>query len=110
MNYRGKDGVPRRVHLEKAASARFASSGREEARRILASEPALPILCADVWASFLELHIRRARDQDGPLRFSWTELHSYSGQTGVRFDPWQRRVLFAFEDAYFEVLAEHKEK
>jgi hypothetical protein len=102
------DGVPRREHLKKAAGGLFQDGPAIEAAALLANEPPLPTLSSDYWNLFLELHVRRDRDENGPLRFLWRDLQSYSEVTGVRFDPFTRRVLFAMEDEYFAVVAQNK--
>lgn len=107
MNWRTQDGNTTRSHLEASASG---IAPDKDAVKMLASEPPLPFVLADIWQKFLDLHVRRGRDENGPLRFSWLELQAYSDLTGARFDPFTRKVLFAVEDAYFAVVAEHKNK
>jgi hypothetical protein len=105
MSHVGEDGISKREHLEADARGFFPNPVSISK---LENEPELPALVSDMWVSFLALHLRRGRDMDGPLRFTWSEIQAYCNLTGARFSEWQLRVLFLLEDEYFAVRAENK--
>lgn len=100
-----ENGVSVRKTLERLASGPFPN---ELALAQLNAEPDMPAYCEGMWALFLEMHFRRAVAEYGPVRFAWADIQAYMGVTGRRLDPWQLDTLFALEDAYFAVEAEHK--
>lgn len=99
------EGASVRDTLSKLATGPFPNV---EAVAQLDAEPALPRHTADVWAIYLDLHIRRDRDENGPRLITWNDLKSYSGVTGARLSQWQLSTIFALENAYFAVEAENK--
>lgn len=99
-----EDGASYRDHLLKAAEG-FLPLPSAVAK--LAEEPPCPPGAFNVWAIFLELHLRRQQSEFGPLRFPWHELQAYSQVTGLRLTSWERKTIFALEDAFFEVKSEN---
>lgn len=97
------DGATQREHLVKAADGLLPDKAAIDK---LESEPALPPLGADLWASFQELHSRRDYAEYGPVRFAWRDIEAYSAVTRTRLDNFALRMIFALEDAFFTVLAE----
>lgn len=76
----------------------------------LAELPPLPGLLAHLWAYFIELHERRSRDANGPLRISWLEFEAWGRVTGRRLDRWERNAIFKIDDAWFEYFRKSKDK
>ena len=105
MNVRQEDGFPLRVHLQKAATS-FMPDADAEAR--LLSAPPLPTGTIFVWASFNELHLRRGRNESGPLRFTWSDIQAWQAVTGSRLANCELAALFAIEAVFFSVEAENK--
>lgn len=105
MNAPTGDGLTQREHLVLAATGLVPD---EEAQRQLDAEPQMPQGCEAVWAIFMDLHIRRAFNEHGPIRFAWTDIYAYMGVTASRLTGWQLKTVFMLEGLYFKVRAETK--
>lgn len=105
MDARGDDGIPYRVHLEVEATGLIPNP---VAIAELESEPFLPMLTADVWGTYQQLAMRRAYNENGPIRFSFENIEAFMRVTEVRLGRWYLKTLFALDDAYFTARAEVK--
>jgi len=106
LDARGKDGFPRRVHLEKAAKG-FIPDPVAQAE--LDEELPLPDVTADVWIHYRQLDNRRRYSSEGvPLRFYWVDIQAYMTVTGIRLGRWYLKTIFALEDEFFRARAENK--
>lgn len=109
MDARGKDGLPRRVHLESAAEGLVQTADSIAAQAELDAEIPLPNIMADVWVHFSQLNLRRGYTMEGdPMRFTWGEIKDYMEVTEVRLGRWYLKTIFALEDEFFKVRAENK--
>lgn len=108
MNARGKDGLPRSAHLERAATG-ICPDPKAQAELEHWATTKVPFLMADVWDHYLRLDMRRDWNENGPKRFSWLDIDAYVSTNEVRLGRWHLKTIFALEDAWFAHRAENKE-
>ncbi len=72
--------------------------------------PALPALCKEVWAIFLQLHARRPGAGFGPAPLDEARLLAWAQLRGRRLTPWEADCIFDLDDAWLSAQAEETAK
>lgn len=104
LSLQEKDGYSRRQHL----LAAWEASGIEPEE--LASAPPLPAAGLPFWTFYTRLHSSRQSNGFAAMRMTAHDVKAWSDLLRVRLEPWEIQAFVQVEDAYFEVMAEHKPK